>query len=153
MCQRGAHLLLVEFEYYTAGLAVHPRVGPVIEDREGAVRLAAGVVLVGEFGAWPHLEVALFTAQPPYNLTALAVDLVGGGGVAGRDDPVTVMIHVYGVDMEVVEVLRGTHPRFEIGLVEFHVIEAVPFEEHLSGLDINLLSDPTEHRAVFWSTD
>src|SRR5215210_6506783 len=100
--QGCAHLLLVELEHDATGL--FDRLGDaVFEDGDSAVGLAAGIVLVSESGAWPHLEVALFAAQAPYNLAALAIDFVDAGCPAATDKQVAIMIYVYGVDVEVVD--------------------------------------------------
>src|SRR5215208_6472236 len=107
--QGCAHLLLVELEHDATGLFDRPGVavmnarGAVVEDGDGAVGLAAGVVLVSESGSWPHLEVALFPSQPPYDLAALAIDLVDAGCPAATDKQVAIVIYVYGVDVEVVD--------------------------------------------------
>jgi hypothetical protein len=55
---------------------------------------------------------------------------------------VILVIHVYGVDVEVVVGL-------EIRLLEADVLQAVPLEEHLSGLDVDLLDYPVEHNTVY----
>ena len=67
------------------------------------------------------------------------------------------MVHVYGVDVEVVDAGVVILRRRDVGLVQGHVVEAVPFEEHLAGLDVQLLDDalhatpslepPTEERS------
>src|SRR5215211_7430325 len=115
--------------------------GTVIEDGDGAVGLAAGIMLVGEPGARAHLEVALLPAQPPYDRTGLAVDLIHGGGAAGRDKQVIVVVHIYGIDVEVVDARQGTLRRLGEALLKADVVEAVPLKEHLSTLDVNLLDD------------
>src|SRR5215212_6512599 len=133
--QGGGHLLLVELEHDATGLFDCPWVavvnvrGAVIEDRDGAVGLAAGVVLVSEAGALTHLEVALFAAQAPYNLATLAIDLVDGGCPAATDKQVAIVIHVYGVDVEVVDAGTNMNIRcgINVGLLEVNVVEAVPF--------------------------
>jgi hypothetical protein len=106
-----------------------------------AVSLTAGVVLVAGSGARAHLEVALLATQAPYDLAALAVDLVDSGGMASGDEQVIVMIYVYGVEMEVVKVPPVL--RLTVGLLDADVIQAAPLEEHLSGLDVYLLEYPT----------
>src|SRR5829696_6094378 len=105
--QLGAHLLLVEPYRDAAGLFVHLRVGTVIEDGDGAVLVAAGVVLVGELGAWTHLEVAVFPSQPPQDLPTVALYLVDAPGVAGREEQIAIVVYVYGVDVEVVVAMAG----------------------------------------------
>ena len=99
--------------------------------------MAADVVLEGEWGARAHLEVVLLPAQSPHDLACLAVDLVDGAGRAGGDEQVILVIHIYGVDVEVVVGL-------EIRLLEADVLQAVPLEEHLAGL----LDYPVEHNTV-----
>src|SRR5215204_3373519 len=59
---------------------------------------------------------------------------------------------VYGVDVEVVEGPFLILFRLVVRLVEPDVIEAVPLEEHLAGLDVDLLGDPVEHHAVYRAT-
>jgi hypothetical protein len=49
--------------------------------------------------------------------------------------------YVYGVDAKVI-VWPGAGPR------ELDASEAVPHEEHLAGLDVHLLEDTVQHRAV-----
>src|SRR5215212_2896257 len=59
---------------------------------------------------------------------------------------------IYGVDVEVIE------SRLELGLrsverlLQLDVVEAVPLEEHLPTLDIDLLDDPFQHRTVDGAT-
>src|SRR5215203_5596992 len=122
--------------------------GAVIEYADSVVGLAASVGLVSELGAWPHLEVAFLPAQAPYDLTAHAVDLVDGGGFAGGDEQVVVMVHVYRVDVEVVDAAVVILRRRDVGLVEAYMLEAAPFEEHLAGLDVKLLDDTLPRHAV-----
>src|SRR5215208_293156 len=62
-------------------------------------------------------------------------------GIAGRDEQVIFVVYVYGVDVEIVVGLG-------ISLVEAHVLQAVPLEEHLAGLDVELLDYPVEHVTV-----
>src|ERR687894_1630461 len=84
--QLGTHLLLVELYHDPAGSIVHLGVGSVVEDGDGAVSLAPGVVLEGALGAWTHLEVALFPAESPHDLAAVALYLVYGPRVAGTKE-------------------------------------------------------------------
>jgi hypothetical protein len=79
---------------------------------------------------------------PPDHLPALAVDLVDGTGRAGGDEQVILVIHVYGVDVEVVVGLG-------VRLVEADVLQAVPLEYDLAGLDVELLDYPVEHNTVY----
>ena len=60
-------------------------------------------MLEGGAGAFPHLEVAPLAAEAPDDLAASSVQFVDGGGVAGGDEEVVVLVYVYGVDVEVVE--------------------------------------------------
>jgi hypothetical protein len=120
----------------------------VVEDRQRPVGPAAGVVLVAGGGAGGHLEIAPLAVQPPQDLAALAVDLVGGRGLAGRDDEVPVGVHLYGVYVEVVEGLGRVLRRREVRLFYTHPLEAVPLEEHLPRLDVQLLHDPLRRHAV-----
>src|SRR5918997_2312514 len=57
--QLGTHLLLVELYHDPARSIVHLGVGSIVEDGDGAVTVAAGVVLEGALGTGTHLEVAL----------------------------------------------------------------------------------------------
>ena len=77
----------------------------IIEDGDSPVCLAAGVVLEGGSGTRTHLEVALLPAESPHDLARLSADLVHGTGRAGGDEQVILIIYVYGVDVEVVEVV------------------------------------------------
>src|SRR5215213_5500889 len=101
--------------------------------------MAAGVVLVVRSRPLTHGEVAFLSAKPPDDLARLAVDLVDGGGPAGRDQQVLVVVYVYGVDVEVVERRLEIGWRFEIRLLKGHVLQAVPLEEDLAGPDVDLL--------------
>src|SRR5215218_9105521 len=125
----------------------------IIEDGYGAVRLATGVVLPGPPGAWIHLEGALLAAQPPQDLTALAVDLVDGGGSAGGDKQVGVVIDIYGVDVEVVEGHPGILRWVSVGLFRCYVLQAVPLEDDFPTLDVYLLSYSIQHPTVLRATD
>ncbi len=89
-----------------------------------------------------HLEVALLAAETPDDLARLAVDLVHGAGPAGGDEQVILVVYVYGVDVEVVE-------GFVVRLLEPDVVQAVPLEEDLAGLDVYLLDYPVEHVTVY----
>src|SRR5919112_2708555 len=129
------------------------RGGAVVEDGDGAVILAPGVVLGNEAGSWAHLEVALLATEAPQDLTVLAVDLVDGGGPFGGDEPVAVEIYLYSVDVEVVEGRAGVLRRLAVGLLDAHVLQAEPLEEHLPGLDVELLGDSSPHQAVFRAPD
>jgi hypothetical protein len=62
------------------------QVGAAVEDGDGTVLVAAGVVLEVGTGALSRLEVAPLAAQAPQDSAALAVDLVNGPRVAGRDE-------------------------------------------------------------------
>src|SRR5438309_11896761 len=84
----------VESHGQTSGLTLDDGGGAVVEDREGAVRVPAGVVLPGERDLPGHGEVAVLAAQPPEDLSGAAVDLVDRPGVAGRDQQVAVGVDV-----------------------------------------------------------
>jgi hypothetical protein len=90
----SCHLLQVVLERETVRLIVHVDYA-VIEDSDGAVGLAPGVVLVGPPGARVHLEVALLAAQAPHDLAGFTVDLVDGRGYVSGDEQVGVVIDVY----------------------------------------------------------
>src|SRR5215217_5493668 len=100
--QLGTHLLFVELYHDPAGLFVHLGVGAIVEDGDGAVSLAPGVVLEGDAGAQTHLEVALLPSEAPQDLAALVLYFVDTPGGAGRDEQVAIGLDVYGVDVEVV---------------------------------------------------
>src|ERR671917_2881384 len=152
--QRGAHPFLVELEHDGAGLlyrfggAVLKEQAPVIEDAYGPIGQAPSVVLEGESGAGTHLEVALLAAQAPDDLSRLSVYLVDGRGLAGGDQQVVVVVHVYGVEVEVVDAGTAILQKRSIGLLKAHMVEALPFEEQLSGLDVQLLHDALPRYAV-----
>src|SRR5215211_8717871 len=57
-------------------------------------------------------------------------------------------MYVYGVDVKVVEGRLEIRWWFEIRLLQGNVLQAVPLEEHLAGLDVDLLDYPVEHSAV-----
>src|SRR5215217_4287619 len=57
-------------------------------------------------------------------------------------------MYVYGVDVKVVEGRLEIGWWFEIRLLKGNVLQAVPLEEHLAGLDVDLLDYPVEHSAV-----
>src|ERR687886_168103 len=96
--QCGTHLVHIELDHDAAGLVPHLPRGAIIEDGDGTVGLAPGVVLEGKSGTWAHLEIALLAPKAPYDLAGFTVDFVDGGGFASGDEQVGVVIHVYGVD-------------------------------------------------------
>ena len=51
------------------------------------------------------------SSEPPQYLAAVALYLVDGTGIAGRDDQVVVVVYVYGVDVEVVVEIMGLSGR------------------------------------------
>src|SRR5215212_9724518 len=110
--------------------------------------MAAGVVLVVRPRPLTHGEVAFLSAKAPDHLAPLAVYLVDGGGPAGRDEQVSVVVYVHGVDVEVVERRLEIGWWFEIRLFQGHVLQAVPLEEDLAGPDVDLLDYTVEHGAV-----
>src|SRR5215218_169036 len=57
-------------------------------------------------------------------------------------------MYVYGVDVKVVEGRLEIRWWFEIRLLQGNVLQAVPLEEHLAGLDVYLLDYSVEHSAV-----
>src|SRR5215207_3410038 len=142
--QLGRHDLLVEPEADPARGLVHV-LAPVVEEGDGAVFLAAGVVLEGETGPLAHREVAPLPAEAPDHLPALPVHLVDGRGLAGADEQVAVVVLSYGVDVEVVVAVALVGVRPGGGLLEADVLQAVPLEEDLSSLDVHLLDDPVHH--------
>ena len=101
--QDSGHLVHIQNFYQPTRYVVFEH-ATVIEDGDGAIGVAPGVVSVAGSGASTHLEVALLASEPPYELTATAVDLVDGEGIAGGgDEQVGVVIYLYGIDVEVVK--------------------------------------------------
>jgi uncharacterized membrane protein len=49
------------------------------------------------------------------------------------------VVHIYGVDVEVVELVAVVV--FVVGLFDVDVVQAVPLEEDLAGLDVEFLGD------------
>ena len=92
----------------------------VVEEGEGAVGLAAGVVLPGEAGVGGDREVGVFAAQAPDDLAGVAVDLVDGVGVAAGDEQVVVVVDGDRVEVDVVPVLADG----PVGLADRDVVEA-----------------------------
>src|SRR4051812_21646485 len=68
------------------GGAPGSRGGAFVEDRDGAVGGAAGVVLGDELRARPQPEVAVAAAEPPHHMAVVAVDVVDRARVAARDE-------------------------------------------------------------------
>src|SRR5215211_3062282 len=151
--QLGTHLLLVELYHDPAGSVVHLGMGTVVEDGDGAVSLAASVVLEGALGARTHIEVALLAVQSPCDLPALALYLVDAPGIAGTEEQVAVGLYVYGVDVEVVVDMVGIFGQLDVGLLDVDVLEAVPLEEHFPALDVHLLDDTFPGHAILRATD
>jgi hypothetical protein len=118
---------------------VHLGVGAVVEDGDGAITVAPSVVLEGAVGTFTHLEVALLAAEAPQYLSALAHYLVDTPGIAGAHEQVAVGLYVYGVEVEVVVEMVGIFWELDVGLLDADVIEAVPLEDDLPALDVNLL--------------
>ena len=75
------------------------------------------------------ISKSLFFLRAATDLAAVALYLVDGTGIAGRDDQVVVVVDVYGVDVEVVVEIVGHHLAPE-GLLDADVLQAVPLEEH-----------------------
>src|SRR5919107_4895343 len=123
----------------------------VVEDGDGAILLPSGIVLPVGAGALPHLEVTLLATETPQHLPVSAVYLVDGGGVAGGDEEVVVVVHLYGVDVEVVELVAVVF--LVVGLLDADVVQAVPLEEDLSGLDVHLLGDALDHPPLRGATE
>ena len=100
------------------------------------------------------ISKSLFLPPSRHNdLPALALYLVDGPGIAGTEEQVAVGLHVYGVDVEVVVEIVGIFGQLDVGLLDADVIEAVPLEEDLPGLDVHLLGDPFPHHAVLRAAD
>src|SRR5919112_555289 len=146
--QLGTHLLLLELYHDPAGLFVHLGVGTVVEDGDGGVALASSVVLEGALGALTHLEVALLAPEPPYDHSVLSLYLVHGPGISGTEEQVAVGLYVYGVDVEVVVDVLGIIGRLDVGLLDSDVLQAMPLEDDLPGLDVHLLDDPFPDHAI-----
>src|SRR5919107_3214679 len=151
--QGGPHRLLVQLHHYAARLVVYLRRGAVVEDGDGAVGLAAGVVLGDRAGALTHLEVAPLAAQAPHYLAAVTVHLVNGVGSLGVDKEVAVRFYLYGVDVEVVEGHVGVFRRGGGGPRDAHVVPAVPLEKHLARPEVELLGYAVPHRGVVRAAD
>ena len=62
-------------------------------------------------------------------------------------------LRIYGVDVEVVESRLEVGRRFVVGLIQPDVLQAVPLEEHLSGLDVDLLDYTVENFSVYGTAD
>src|SRR5215203_1945152 len=150
--QLGCHGLLVEPEADSARGLVHFR-ALVVEEGDGAVFLAAGVVLEGETGPLAHSEVAPLPAEAPDHLPALPVHLVDGGGLAGADEQVAVVVLSHRVYVEVVVGVALVGVRPGGGLLEADVLQAVPLEEDLARLDVHLLDDPVHHGGLLRAAD
>ena len=73
-------------------------------------------------------------AEAPDDLAASSVQLVDGGGIAGGDEEVVVVVHLYGVDVEVVELVAVV--LLIVGLLDADMVQAVPLEEDLPALDV-----------------
>src|SRR5918995_401968 len=129
------HLLLVKLYPKPAGSIVHLGVGAVVEDGDGAVSVAPGVVLEGALGTGTHLEVALLPSEPPQYLPALTSYLVYGPGIASTDEQVAIVVYFYGVDVKVVVEMLWIFGHLDIGLLDVDVLQAVPLEDDLLGLD------------------
>src|SRR5215208_201267 len=151
--QLDTHLLLVQLYRDPAGSIVHFGVGAVVEDGNGAVSLASGVVLEGALGAWTHLEVAPLPAESPHDLAAVALYLVYGPGIAGTEEQVAVGLYVYGVDVEVVVEKVGIFGQLDVGLLDADVIQAVPLEDNFTALDVHILEDPFPGHAILRAAD
>jgi hypothetical protein len=121
--------------------------GRVVEDGEQAGFGHPGVVLPGEPGAGPGLEIGLLPAEPPMYGAVRAGDLVDGPGVAGGNEQVPVGGDGDGVDVEVVVAGRLAGQGL-MRLAELHVVEAVPLEEHLARGDVDLLRDALVNRPI-----
>ena len=83
---------------------------------------------------------------------ALAVELVDRRGMPRRHEQVVVGVDADRVEVEVVDVPRGVGRR-PVRLVHGDVVEAVPLEEHLAFLDVELLDDPFGHLTARRSPD
>src|SRR5215211_1376754 len=140
-CQGGPHVVFVDLDHYAAGLYVF--LDPaVVEDRYRAVGVVAGIMLPVGSGTVFHVEVALFPAKTPDDLARLAIDFANGASSPSRDDQVSAWNRIYGVDVEVVESRLEVGRRLEERLFYSDVVQAVPFEERLAGLDVELLDYP-----------
>src|SRR5919112_4075923 len=64
------------------------------------------------------------------------------------------MIHVYGVEVEVIDTgVVFILSRLGISLIEAYMVEAVPFEEKLSSLYVQLLDDAFSRQAITGAAD
>src|SRR5207249_507910 len=116
-----------ESKDYAAGLRSHGWGGLVVEERERAVRLAPCIVLPCEPDAAAETEVASLSAQPPDDPAGSPAHLVDGMRVPGREEEVSVVVHVDRVEVEVVEHSRRIARRSVVRLAQRDVVVAEPF--------------------------
>src|ERR671916_314047 len=145
--QARRHSLLVHLQHHSPRAVLLVLRPVVVEEGDGAVRLAAGVVLKGEVRPPPHLEVAPLAPEPPYDLPRPAIYLVDGRRPAGGDEQVVLAVLLYGVYVEVVEAALGVVRGAVEGLPDVHVVEGVPLEEDLAALDVYLLDYAVQDEA------
>jgi hypothetical protein len=93
-----------------------------------------------------HLEVAPLAAEPPDDGARPPVDVVDRAGIARRNKQVSVEAQPDGVDVEVVE--RRLLSSLGVGLRDCDVPERVPFEQHASGRDVDLLQPRVDQVAA-----
>src|ERR671916_174606 len=146
--QARRHSLLVYLQHHSPRAVLLVLRPVVVEEGDGAVRLAAGVVLEGEVRPLPHLEVAPLAPEPPYDIPRPAVYLVDGRRPAGGDEQVVLAVLLYGVYVEIVEAALGVVRGAVEGLPDVHVVEGVPLEEDLAALDVYLLDYAVQDEAV-----
>ena len=124
----------------------------IVEQGQGPVVLTLGIVLPGEGRTLAHLEVRGLAAEDPVEIGRLPVELVHGMGVAGGDEEgLATVVLGHGIEVDVVEgFLLGAFPVLEWGLrlIDGNVAERPPFEQGLSGLDVDLLDHTFPDPAV-----
>ena len=90
--ERGGHVGEVKREHDHTRLGVHPRGAAVVEEGDRAVRLLAGVVLVGGARARSHREARMLAAESPDDLAPTGVDVVGGRRIARVDEQIRAVL-------------------------------------------------------------
>src|SRR5699024_6518573 len=69
-----------------------------------------------------------------------------------RHVQVTVFVLVDIVGMDVVELRSGFRGNIHVRLIEIDMIHDMPFENHTTRLNLEVLDNAVEHKPVFWLT-